>query len=135
MLSPTKPRDPQDEQRIRGIVDEMYEIFVDVVAAGRRHRMSRAQVEALADGSLYSARQAHESGLVDGIKNEVEVVADLQRDGAVGKAQVIELRRMPSLMEALLGVRTHPPTLEGAAAELLRATTGPRLLYWWPGAR
>ncbi|MFA9465119.1 MAG: signal peptide peptidase SppA [Velocimicrobium sp.] len=53
------------EQRaiMQGLVDESYEQFVGIVAKGRN--MSVDKVKELADGRLYTAKQAKENGLID----------------------------------------------------------------------
>lgn len=61
-----------DEQRAiyQSVVDEYYEQFVEIVAEGRD--MSVADVKKLADGRIYTAKQAVENGLIDGIKTSEE---------------------------------------------------------------
>lgn len=61
-----------DEQRAiyQSVVDEYYEQFVEIVAEGRN--MSVADVKKLADGRIYTAKQAVENGLIDGIKTSEE---------------------------------------------------------------
>ena len=56
-----------DEQRAiyESQLDEYYGYFIDVVAQGRE--MEDAAVRALADGRTYTATQAKELGLIDGI--------------------------------------------------------------------
>lgn len=56
-----------DEQRkiMQGLVDETYEQFVSIVAAGRKKSVS--EIRDLADGRIYSAKQAKENGLIDSI--------------------------------------------------------------------
>ena len=54
----------------QSIVDECYERFVGIVAEGRN--MSVDEVKKLADGRIYTATQAEENGLIDGIKTEEE---------------------------------------------------------------
>lgn len=54
----------------QSIVDEYYEQFVEIVAKGRN--MSVADVKKLADGRIYTATQAVENGLIDGIKTAEE---------------------------------------------------------------
>lgn len=58
------------EQReiYQSIVDEYYTQFVEIVAQGRN--MSVDEVKKLADGRIYTAKQAEENGLIDGIKTE-----------------------------------------------------------------
>lgn len=56
-----------EEQReiFQGLVDEAYEQFVSIVADGRD--MSERRVKELADGRIYTAKQALEVDLIDGI--------------------------------------------------------------------
>lgn len=50
---------------LQGLVNEMYEQFVDLVAEQRD--LPKDQVKALADGSIYTAKRALELGLIDQI--------------------------------------------------------------------
>lgn len=51
-------------------VDEMYEIFIDVIEQGRG--MNRDDIYALADGRTFTAQQALDNGLIDGISRYEE---------------------------------------------------------------
>lgn len=59
--------DLTEEQRdiLQSLVDESYDQFVEIVAKGRN--MSDSNVRTLADGRIYSAKQAKENGLIDEI--------------------------------------------------------------------
>lgn len=71
------------EQRAiyQSIVDEYYEQFVEIVAEGRN--MSVADVKKLADGRIYTAKQAVENGLIDGIKGSEEFDAYVREKSGV----------------------------------------------------
>lgn len=71
------------EQRAiyQSIVDEYYEQFVNIVAEGRN--MSVADVKKLADGRIYTAKQAVENGLIDGIKGSEEFDAYVKEKSGV----------------------------------------------------
>lgn len=58
-------RELQDEERqiLQNLINEAYEQFVSVVAKGRG--LDAARVRELADGRIYSGKQARELGLVD----------------------------------------------------------------------
>lgn len=58
-------RGPTDEEteKLQGLISEVYDNFVSVVAAGRS--MEEERVRELATGELFTARQAKETGLVD----------------------------------------------------------------------
>lgn len=136
MLSGSKPVDPGELDIVRSIVDEMYDRFIDVVAAGRP-ALERARIVELADGRIYSAGQARAAGLIDGVGTEDEAIELLKTRASVTAAKVIEQRRRVSLFDALTGAHAAPPapSLEQALGQFLTKTTGPRLLYFWQGGR
>lgn len=69
----------EQQEILQSLVDEAYEQFVDIVAAGRG--MDINTVKQIADGRIYSAQQAQENGLVDAVaslKEEKEtMISDL----------------------------------------------------------
>ena len=69
----TRPLTPQGREYLRGLVADMYDQFVTMVAIGRH--MDPARVRELADGRAYTGRQALALGLVDQIGGEIEARA------------------------------------------------------------
>lgn len=134
IMSPTRPMTDEERAILTGIVDELYDRFVDVVDAGRED-LSREQVLALANGSIYSASQALSNGLIDDIGTRGDALRELRRLAGVSKAMVVEHRRRPGFAELLFGVRSPNPSLSTSVAQLLRSTTGPKFLYYWTAAR
>lgn len=69
-----------DEQKdiLQSLVDESFDQFVDIIATGRG--MTKEEVKNIADGRIYSAKQAKEVGLVDEVvktyDDAVQVVKD-----------------------------------------------------------
>lgn len=61
--SPFRPMRPEEKAFFQSLVDDIFSQFVDSVAKGRK--MDRAKVLALADGRVYSGKQALALGLVD----------------------------------------------------------------------
>ncbi len=70
MGSMGKPMTAEQKAIYQSIVDEAYEQFVSIVAQARN--MSVDDVKSLADGRIYTASQALDNGLIDGIKTEEE---------------------------------------------------------------
>jgi protease-4 len=133
MLSGSKPVDGREIAIVKSIVDEMYDRFVDVVDEGRSN-LSRDQVQAAADGRIYSASQAHQLGLVDAIGSEADALEMVRTMAGVGPVKVVEQRRRANLFDMLMGTAAARVPLS-SATELLRSVSGPRLLYFWPGGR
>ena len=63
MLNYNSPLTDEQQQIMQGLVDECYEQFVGIVSSGRK--MALSDVKALADGRVYTAKQAKENGLID----------------------------------------------------------------------
>jgi protease-4 len=63
-----RPLTPEGRNVLHGLVMDMYEQFVGMVAAGRH--MDAARVRELADGRAYTGRQALHLGLIDAIGGE-----------------------------------------------------------------
>jgi signal peptide peptidase SppA len=60
---PLKPVNSRDSEYFQGLVDDMFERFKGVVGAGRK--LTKTQVDAVADGRAYIGPAAQKLGLVD----------------------------------------------------------------------
>ncbi|MGB9886600.1 MAG: signal peptide peptidase SppA [Moorellales bacterium] len=58
-----RPLSAEERKLLQGLVEDIYRQFVEAVAEGRG--LPQAKVQELADGSLFTGRQAQEKGLVD----------------------------------------------------------------------
>lgn len=97
----------EEQALLQQLIDESYEQFVGVVAEGRG--MPREEIRELADGRVYSGRQALELGLIDELGNTpdaIEVAADL--GGIEGEPRIIEQRRLPSFWDVFMFQLTRP---------------------------
>ncbi len=77
MGSYTKELTEEQQEILQSLVDEAYEQFVGIVAEGRK--MSVKDVKALADGRIYTAKQAKKNGLIDEICTYDEAVDDMKK--------------------------------------------------------
>ena len=101
----------------QSIVDESYERFVEIVADGRK--MNAEDVKKLADGRIYSAKQAKEKGLID----EIGLYEDMQEDmrTEVGDNIIFyEPSTEPSMLASLFGKLENLKTK--SEAEVLKET-------------
>ncbi len=83
MGSAAKPMTSEQKAIYQSFIDEYYNQFVEIVAVGRN--MSVDEVKKLADGRIYTASQAVENGLIDGIKTSEEFDAYVKEQSGVDK--------------------------------------------------
>ncbi len=115
---------------LQAMIDDSYEKFVDVIAKGRN--MDRNHVKTLADGRIYSGKQAVELGLVDAIGNMEDVVQVLRDDIGRGDLDVIKYEApfsFPSFLtmsvQNLITNQQDPLGLK----QLVKQTNSPSLMY------
>jgi len=63
MGSPSREVTPEEKAILQAVIDDMNDHFIDTIAADRK--MPREKVKAIADGRIFSGRQARQAGLVD----------------------------------------------------------------------
>ncbi len=88
MGSNTQPMTKEQRAIFQSLVDEAYEQFVGIVAEGRDMPVSK--VKKLADGRIYTAKQACELGLIDQVGTFEEAVADMKRTYKLGSDCAVE---------------------------------------------
>ena len=103
------------EQReiFQSLVDEAYEQFVGIVAKGRD--MKTSEVKKLADGRIYTAKQALSNGLIDEIGTFEEAAADMKAEYKLGDCE-LEYFESP--------VSSDWTSLLGSAAESIADSAG-----------
>jgi protease-4 len=128
--SPGRRLTEADRAILGAMVEDMHEQFVDAVAGNRP--LPREEIEALADGRVFSGRQAVELGLVDGVGTLDDAVAVAGRMAGLGERPRVQRPRepRPGLWERLLGVAGAEA--RGLLTTLVPMHSGtPRLLYEW----
>ena len=63
LASATRELTPEERRILQSVLDDVHDQFIQAVADSRR--LERVRVERLADGRIFSGRQAQELGLVD----------------------------------------------------------------------
>lgn len=90
---------PQGREVLQGLVDDLYDQFVAMVAKGRS--MPSARVRELADGRAYTGRQALKLGLIDAIGGEKEARAWLAAEKGVAEVLDVHEIKPESLKDRL----------------------------------
>ena len=108
ILSPDRQLTEEERAIIQVMVDDMYNQFVEVIAEGRH--LDLAKVRELADGRIYTGRQAKEVGLVDELGNMYDAIdGAANMVGLQGRPEIVEYGKLNAI-EALLGAQdTHNP--------------------------
>ena len=123
--SPFREMTDADAATFQTLIDDLFDQFVMAVAEGRK--MDPQQVRQLADGRVYSGRQALELGLVDQLGNFWDAVAVAQELGGLSGEPKLEYRRkrQSGLLRWVLGE-------ESSVLEPLQAVTAPAFRYALP---
>jgi protease-4 len=88
MGSPFSPLQDDERALFQSVIDDLYQRFVDAVAAGRPS-LSRDRIVELADGRIYTAGQAKASGLADEIGYLDDTLAALREAAGLSTASVV----------------------------------------------
>lgn len=121
MGSPDRPVTNEERAIFQSMVDDIYNQFVDVVARGRHKDV--AEVKALADGRVYTGRQAKELGLVDQLGDFHDAVLLAGKmAGISGEPTIVEIGEKSLWQGLFAGVKGS--TLSGLGwTELLEGNT------------
>lgn len=89
----TAPLSPEQRRIFQSLVDESYDQFVDIVAQGRD--MPDNKVRKLADGRIYTAKQAKANGLIDAIGTLESAEEDMKAKYNLEDCEVVDLEYVP----------------------------------------
>ncbi len=99
--SPMREFTEEEKKLLQGVIDDVYDQFVNAVADGRN--ISVQKVKELSDGRIFTGRQAFEMGLVDklgSLEDAIELAAELV--GIEGKPKIVSERKERNLLFKLL---------------------------------
>lgn len=89
LASPFREMSSEDQHILQSVMDDVHRQFIEAVAAGRS--LAVTDVEPLADGRIFSGRQAMDSHLVDGLGNLHDAIQVAARMGGIkGEPKVVE---------------------------------------------
>jgi len=130
--SPLRPMTPAERGYLQSLIDDLHARFEEVVRTGRP-RLQPAQIERLADGRAFTATQAAELGLVDGIGYIPNAIDELERRMGVEESQVVTYHRRREWRANIYSTTPQVPETRSDLAQLLALERGPAFLYlWWP---
>ena len=102
MYSGYREMTSEEKEIMQGMIDEYYELFVDVVVEGRG--LSKDEVRELATGQIYTGTEAKELGLVDALGG-LDTAMDLAMELADVEVARVEYYKPPRVtLWSLLGL-------------------------------
>lgn len=107
---------PQEREIFRSIVDENYDAFVEVIVEGRG--IPANEVRRIADGRIYSGKQARELDLVDDLGDLEEATRNARERAGIEEATVVRYVQTPGFAD-LLRARLAPQ--EPEAVQIMKA--------------
>jgi protease-4 len=127
----SRPWDQREEAVIRRMATRTYDTFVSRVKDARAGKIK--DVDAVAQGRIFTARQALQNGMVDQIGGLREAIIATQSAAKIDHSYILVLPRPKTLMDMLYGGESSQATLEGRFGSLARAAqTTPPLLAAGP---
>lgn len=140
MGSPFHDMSAEEKSIFQDTIDEMYDRFVEVVRQGRP-LMEEEDIRRLADGRIYTARQAKDAGLIDGIMYLSEVVDEVKAKEGLSRASLVMYRKTSEETYDSMYAKAGPAPLraEGGTAGTSFLTidagqllpSGPAFQYLW----
>lgn len=113
---------PQGRARLEKSLKGYYDIFVGKVAAGRR--LTKDKANEIAQGQIFSGRQARTNGLVDefgGMSEAVDVAKRLAGIADLGDVQIVIAKPQFNLSNALTGLVRGPQSVKEGLQEWMTA--------------
>jgi protease-4 len=126
--SPLRSMTDQERSIIQGLVDEAYSGFVDVVAKGRE--LSPERTRELADGRIYSGKQAKDLDLVDHLGSRELAFSRAKALAKSPEASLVLYRVPRGLLDDLLPFAKAPNAAE-VLGEELGIRRNPGAAYLW----
>ena len=98
--TPYQKMSTEEREIMESIINEAYENFISIIAEARDLPLD--EVRTLADGRIYTGRQAFELGLVDALGLQDAAIGKAAELGGIeGEPRIINLGVTPSLMDLL----------------------------------
>lgn len=121
----------KDKQKVRGILNAMYEVFYSRVKEGRSHIITDSNtLSGVANGSAYTANQAKKNGLIDDIGYLDDAIEIAQkRAGLVNEEPtVLHFSRKSPMFGGMFGAQSNEVTI-GDIRSMLQELSMPKLMY------
>ncbi len=129
----------EERDILQQITNEYYRHFVETVVRGRPE-LSRSRIEELADGRVYTAQQALDAGLIDGVGHLPDTLKQARALAGIRDAAVVTYKRPYEFSENIYSSSGAKTPESDAASQVgfvnidargVSALPGPGFYYLW----
>ena len=110
------------------VITPALERFIEVIAEGRKAKLTIEQIRKLADGGIFGAKEAKEEKLIDDIGYLDEAIELAKSLAKIDKAQVVQYRKPFSFTDFF---SYRKPNLLNLNRATLYELGTPQILYLW----
>ena len=131
--SPFKTMTRDDRDVFQGMIDEMYTNFLTVVYKNRKNTLSMEQLKILADGRIYTAKQALDHKLVDAVGYFDEALDKTLDLASLKRAKVVTYTFFPNRKTNIYAMSTTQsnPFANPHLYEKIIPSLKPGFYYLW----
>ena len=133
ILSLYRPVTDDEKAILQGITDQMFARFKEVVAQGRG--LSAEEVDAVATGVVFTAKEALDRKLIDQIgyfDDAVDAAKQATGVRVAANIEVVKYEKPPTFADVLFGSKTDAAGLEAQMSKFIESRR-PGFYYLWPG--
>ncbi|MFP3937409.1 MAG: signal peptide peptidase SppA [Phycisphaerae bacterium] len=128
----SRPWTQEESERVRSMIQRTYNVFIRRVLDSRGQKID--DIDSVAEGRIFTSRQAVENGLIDELGGMREAVVAAQSAAGLEKSYFVTLPKPRTLMDMMRTGGTAAPRMRGVsteAAELMRLgiSRSPELAY------
>ena len=97
-LDPFSPQKPEELAHVDGLLDQVYQQFIDTVKQGRGDRLVSGKDDVIFSGLIWTGEQSIELGLVDGLGSAGYVAREV-----IGEEEIVDFPRRESYLDQFAG--------------------------------
>jgi protease-4 len=131
-LSPFRGLTEEERQIFQKTIDDLHKRFVSTIVDNRK-QLSRAEIEKLADGRIYTSQQALETKLIDQIAYMDEAEEFIKKDLKFNEMRLVVYHRAGQYKSNIYSSQPVPPSINFNFVNLnfIPETPGPNFMYLW----
>ena len=97
-MDPFSPQKQEEIAHVDGLLDQVYQQFIDTVKAGRGERLVSGQDDVIFSGLIWTGEQSIELGLVDALGSAGYVAREV-----IGEEDIVDFTRRDSYLDQFAG--------------------------------